>query len=568
MSPEYGSGYDDEGFVPAATTPMMREDAPDVSAFESIVVLSNRQPYRHEFVDRSAAAECAVVEEHEGETARDSAGEVMSVSARTDSARAQAEPHMEGGATVVVDRPTGGLIAGLDPVVQRTGGTWIAWGDGEADELVTDEGDCVAVPPEEPRYNLARIWLDEGDVETYYNGFSNRVLWPVCHDRVDLMTVRPADFDGYRAVNRRFATAAAAHAAAGSLVWTQDYHLALAPAMIRERVPSSVTLGHFWHIPWPSPETFEACPYRRDLVAALLANDVLGFHTHSYVRAFLETVEHELPDATVDYDRSRVRYCGTDTRVLATPMGIDATAYDRESREVTRDVREKLRQQFGLSESVTVLSGVDRLDYAKGIPKRLAALERLFERWPSLRESVTLVQSVSPSRTEISAYREHASVVHQRVDTLNDRFGTRTWTPVRYSTDYLSRTELCGLYQLADVMIVSSHRDGMNLVAQEYVAASVDGTGALCLSDRTGFHDVAGESAYSLDPARTDQFAEQIHAAIEASPTENRRRMATLRRRVFTHDLEWWLHTQLSHFAACASSEHVKPDQYRDSTGG
>ncbi len=446
--------------------------------------------------------------------------------------------------SITVDEPTGGLTAGLDPVVQRTDGTWIAWGDGDADFTVTDERNCVAVPPDEEAYTLRRLELSDEAVDSYYYGFSNQVLWPLCHGFPDLIEDRSNDFEWYRTVNERFAEAVADHATDDSVIWIQDYHLALAPRMVQESVPAGATVAHFWHIPWPSPETFRHCPAGGRILEGLLGNDLLGFHVERYADQFLNCVDRFLPKATVDRARRTVRYDGRTTRVVATPMGVDAESYERDAQSSDPDQLSDLFEEYGIPQGTTIGLGLDRLDYTKGIPERLAALERFFERNPGWRGEFTFVQKATPSRTEIGTYEQYGELVRSEVQRINRRFETDDWRPIVYTEDMLSQTDICALYRRADVMVVSPLIDGMNLVAQEYVAASIDGDSALVLSDRTGAHERLGSHALTIDPTDTDGFTDQLEHALSMSPYERRRRMNTLRQRVFNNDLESWMDTQ------------------------
>ena len=497
---------------------------------DSFVVVSNRQPYRHEYeapADDSSGT-------GDGSTADDaSTAGGSSMITRAMDAR-----------TISVDRPTGGLTAGLDPVLQRAGGTWIAWGDGAADREVADDDGCVRVPPETEDYTLKRVWLSEEAVDAYYRGFSNRVLWPLCHEFPGLVESRPADLECYRSVNQEFADAVVERVDEDAVVWLQDYHFGFAPAMIRAAAPDSVTVAQFWHIPWPAPGVFQHCPARDELLEGLLGNDLLGFHVDRYCETFLECVERFLPGASVDWGRRVVRYDGAETRLVAEPMGVDAAAYDRTCRSVDLDRWESFRAKHDIPAGNAIGLGVDRLDYTKGIPERLAAVERLLERSPEWRGEFTFVQKSTPSRTEIPAYEGHGEYVRNEVERINDRFGTDDWQPIVYTEEYLDHEELCALYRRADVMIVSPLVDGMNLVAQEYVASCVDGDSALLLSHTVGSHDLLGDSAYTIDPRRREAFSETIETALSASSYERTRRLTDLRERVFENDLESWMDAQ------------------------
>ncbi|RKD97319.1 alpha,alpha-trehalose-phosphate synthase (UDP-forming) [Halopiger aswanensis] len=503
-----------------------RSDGPNCPG--SLIVVSNRQPYRHEY-------------ESDGDGDDD-----------------------ERDRSITVDEPAGGLTAGLDPVVQEANGTWIAWGDGDADFAVADDDHCVEVPPDEGAYTLRRIDLSEEAVESYYYGFSNRVLWPLCHGFTDLINHRSNDFDWYRTVNERFADAVVEHAADDSIVWLQDYHFALAPRLIRQSVPASTTVAQFWHIPWPSPETFQQCPAAGHVLEGLLGNDLLGFHVDWYATEFLDCVEQYLPSASVDRREGTVRYDGHTTRVVATPMGVDADKYDRDARAVDRSQLTDIRTEYGIPDDTVLGLGVDRLDYAKGIPERFAALERFFERNPDWRGEFTFVQKSTPSRTDIPTYQRYGEHVRSEADRINCRFGTDDWQPIVYTEDYVEHEALCALYRYADVMVVSSLADGMNLVAQEYVAANVDGDGTLLLSDRAGAHERLGPHALTIDPTDADGTAAQLERALSMPIHERRQRMQTLRTRVFDHDLEAWMDTQFDWIRHVHGEQSTATDSNED----
>ncbi|WP_137291536.1 alpha,alpha-trehalose-phosphate synthase (UDP-forming) [Natronorubrum halophilum] len=515
----YGRGTDD-----------VRSDGPSCPG--PLIVVSNRQPYRHEYEEAVSATDTKVPPDVSED------GERQTDSSVSESAAETADR------SITVDEPTGGLTAGLDPVLQRAEGTWIAWGDGDADFAVADEHNRVAVPPDEEAYTLQRIDLSDEAVDSYYYGFSNRVLWPLCHGFTDLVENRPNDFEWYRTVNERFAEAVSEHATADSVVWLQDYHFALAPRMIRESVPRSTTVAQFWHIPWPSAATFQRCPVGVRVLEGLLGNDLLGFHIDRYADRFLDCVQRYLPAADVDRERRIVRYDGETTRVVATPMGVDAESYDRDARSVSASQLSSLFDRYDIQRENVIGLGVDRLDYSKGIPERLAAIERFLERNPAWHGEFAFVQTATPSRTDIRAYEKHGELVRSEAERINRRFGTREWDPIVYTEDHISAADLCALYRRADLMVVSPLVDGMNLVAQEYVAASIDGDGTLVLSEGTGAHETLGSHALTIDPTDIDGFARQIETAVSMPSDERQHRMNTLRKRVLEGDLEWWMETQ------------------------
>jgi len=445
-----------------------------------------------------------------------------------------------------VDRPTGGLTAGLDPVMKRVGGAWIAWGDGEADADVVDENGDVSVPPEDPEYRLRRVWLTDEQVRDYYYGFSNQVLWPLCHGALTNVRCDPAFWRRYRRVNERFADAVVDAVDERSVVWFQDYHLALAPRLVRHRLPEDTRVMGFWHIPWPAWDTFRACPHGRELIEGILGNDVFGVHVPRYRDQFLECADAAVDDAHVDWDAGTVTYMGRTTSVEATPMGVPV---DDLRQAATSPTAERFGSTFRAGHDVpqgaTIAVGVDRLDYTKGIVERLRAFERLWEQYPKWRGSLTYVQKGSESRSRIPAYRAVQDRVAELVGRIDARFGTDDWQPVIYTTEHLSEAELCGLYRCADVGTVSPIRDGMNLVAQEYVAAQVEHDGVLLLSDQAGVHDEVGDHAVTVTPSDTQAFADAIADALTMPREERRRRMTRLRRWVVDNDLDAWVRRSL-----------------------
>jgi len=447
---------------------------------------------------------------------------------------------------ITVDCPAGGLTAGLDPVMQRTGGTWVAWGDGDRDFDVVDGDDCVSVPPDDPGYQLKRLRLSEEEIRHYYYGYSNQVLWPLCHSALTQIRCNPGFWRHYRNVNERFAGAVADRAEGRPLVWFQDYHLALAPKLVRSYLPAAAVIMHFWHIPWPSWDAFRACPHRRELLEGLLNNDLIGFHTPRYRTNFLHCVDAAMDGAIVDWQAGSVSYQGRTVSVEAIPMGVP---FEEIRGSVTAPTAEAFWPSFAREHDIPaearIAVGVDRLDYTKGIVKRLRALERLWEVNPGWRGELTYVQNGSESRSRIPAYQEVQEDVADAVDRINDRFGTDDWQPIVYVTDCLEYEELYGLYRHADLALVTPIRDGMNLVAQEYVAAQVDDDGMLVLSDQAGIHDNVAEYAVTVSPHDTEGSADAIAGALIMPPGERRYRMNRLRRWVADHDLDAWLDANL-----------------------
>lgn len=442
---------------------------------------------------------------------------------------------------ISVGRPVGGLTASLDPTVQETGGTWIAWGDGKADREVVNESDCVEVPPNNPGYTLRRVWLSDEQVQGYYYGFSNQVLWPLCHSALSNVHSEPTFWQQYYQVNRKFADAIGEEASEQSVIWLQDYHFALAPWLVRRKLGRETVIMQFWHIPWPDWDVFRACPHRDELLRGLLGNDLLGFHVERYVTSFLDCVDATLDDATINRRSGEVFYRGGVTRVEAFPLGVPYRDIQQKATAPLRSAFGELRAHHDIGPDTRIAVGVDRLDYTKGIVERLRALEHLWEQYPRWRESLTYVQNGSESRSQIPAYDAIQTTVSEEIERINERFGTDSWQPVVRVSKFLNQRELYGLYRHADVCIVSPIRDGFNLVAEEYAAAQVDGDGVLVLSTQAGVHDLIGKHAVSVSPFDIERFAERLDEALTMPPAERRFRMQRIRRVVATNNLESWL---------------------------
>jgi len=332
-------------------------------------------------------------------------------------------------------------------------------GSGDADFDVADDRGRVEVPPEDPSYTIQRLHLSDRELSGYYYGYSNQVLWPLCHGMPTRASFDAEFWQYYTQVNETFADAIVTCAEDDDpVVWFQDYHLALAPRLVREQLPNAF-LTHFWHIPWPAWDTFRSCPEHHELLEGLLANDLLGFHSETYCEHFCECVAAVFEDATVDADAGLITYEGHTTRVQSQPLGVDADVHaERAGAEETEELWETFSSRHALGEKVAV--GVDRLDYTKGILQRLDALEWLWEHRPDRRGELTYVQKGSESRTQIDEYQELQDEVERRVREINDRFATAEWTPVVYTKDHYSRAGLTALYRHADVALVSPLRDG------------------------------------------------------------------------------------------------------------
>ena len=441
---------------------------------------------------------------------------------------------------IVCATATGGVAVALDALMRERGGTWIAHGAGTADRETVDAGDKVRVPPGNPSYDLRRLWIPPDVFAAYYGGFANEGLWPLCH----LVDVRPKfrteDWTAYKSVNGLFAAAIDAEMPSSDTpVFLQDYHLAMAALYIRRRRPN-VRTALFWHIPWPHPDRLLMCQWRRELLAGLLANDLLAFQVERDRRNFILAVQDEL-GAEIEADGASVRFKGRSTTVVAVPIGVD---YDRIQGVVTAagfDAEQmRLRQLFGLTATNIVGVGVDRLDYTKGIPERLEAIDRVLTRRPELVGRFTFVQVGVPSRSELESYGAIESEIDRRVAEVNTRHAVPGGaTPIYYHKSALGLADLAALYRMAQFCVVSSLADGMNLVAKEFVASRDDEDGVLVLSALAGAAEELRE-ALIINPYDVDGFAAAITRAIDMSPEERGLRMRAMRRSVAGRNVFSW----------------------------
>jgi trehalose 6-phosphate synthase len=340
-------------------------------------------------------------------------------------------------------------------------------------------------------------------------------------------------------VNGRFADVIGNRVDEESTVWFQDYHFGLAPRIVRESNPDVFQM-HFFHIPWPSPDVFRICPQAEALLDGLLGNDLLGFHCSRYSAQFMNCVDQLLEESTVDWSTGTVVHKGHSTRVKNIPFGVDAEDIQNSTAAADPGSWSQFCSRHNIDTDNTVAIGVDRLDYTKGIPQRLEALERLFETRPELLGEFTYIQKGCTTRERIPAYQRLREQIEDKIHSLNDRFGTADWSPVVYSTEMFDRDVLLSMYRNSDMAVVGPLRDGMNLVAQEYVAARTDGDGVLVLSDQAGLHDVLGDAAVTVSPHDVGAFATVIREAVTMPAAERRSRMGRLREAVAANDLSTW----------------------------
>ena len=420
------------------------------------------------------------------------------------------------------ERSSGGLVAAMEPAMQRQGGTWIGW---PGTQLKAGESLDVG----DGAFDMAPVAISPTEVKRFYHGFSNGVLWPLFHSLPERMQLDPKNWESYEAINQRFADAIVEHLGDDDLVWIHDYHLALCPELVR-RVRPDARIAFFLHIPFPPFDLYRILPEHRAVLRGLLASDLVGFHCPGYVANFEDCVERLL-GVRVDRGQGEIEHGDRVARVADFPLGIDYARYEEAAREGPRPRRAPHEK---------IILGVDRLDYTKGIPERMRAYERLLELHPELRGDVSFVQIAVPSREQVSEYQALKRELDELVGRINGRFGRSDWTPIRYIHRSVPGPKLSALYRDAAVAMVTPLRDGMNLVAKEFVASQTDDPGVLLLSRMAGAAETMRE-ALRVNPYNVESVAEALHRALEMPLDEREARMRALQRRERKHDLGEWL---------------------------
>ena len=457
-----------------------------------LVVVSNRQPYIHEFV--------------------------------------------EGELRYVV--PSGGVTTALDPIMQECGGTWVSYGVGKGDWYAVDDKNRIMVPPDDPAYTLRLVWLTEAEEQGYYDGFSNTALWPLCHNAYTEPVFNLDDWETYKSVNQEFARQVLDEIGGQpAAVFTQDYHLAMLPRLIREADPDIIT-GQFWHIPWPISEIFRICPWQEELLDGLLGNDMLGFHIGDHCNNFLDTVSRTLT-SRVDHEYSRISYKDELTVVRPFPISVDFEQINQDAEgQYVDEEMDRLTDELNLGGKLIGL-GIDRIDYTKGIPHRFRAMGRFLEKYPEYIGKVVLVQAGVISRIQVDAYQQLSAEIEGLLEEINGKFGRDGWLPIIYMPTDLPDVTLMALRRMARFCVVSSLHDGMNLVAKEYVASRFDEDGVLILSPFTGAAQELTD-ALIVNPYAIEQFADAIHQAVEMPYEERRFRMVQMREIVRENNIYKW----------------------------
>ncbi|GAA1740138.1 trehalose-6-phosphate synthase [Aeromicrobium alkaliterrae] len=441
----------------------------------------------------------------------------------------------------------GGLVTALEPVMRRKGGAWIGW-HGAPDEKLR--------PFTHQGLKLVPVHLSESEVVEYYEGFSNGTLWPLYHDVIAPPAFHREWWDAYVTVNRRFAERAAKVAAEGAIVWVQDYQLQLVPAMLRELRPD-VRIGFFLHIPFPPTELFQQLPWRREILEGLLGADLVGFQLNgaagNFIRLVRQRVGHKTHRDAVYLPDGRV------VRANAYPISIDAAGFEEMARDPAVVARAaEIRESLGNPR--TIVLGIDRLDYTKGLRQRIRAFGELITEGAVHPDDAVFVQVATPSRERVDQYRMLRDEIDRLVGRLNGDVGRIGQPPITYLHASYPREEMAALYRAADVMVVTPLRDGMNLVAKEYVACRYDDRGSLVLSEFAG---AAGElkQAYLVNPYDINGMKQAMLDAIKAGPKEQARRMKALRKQVMENDIDQWANDFLSELAPATHTKRTRPSR-------
>ena len=447
--------------------------------------------------------------------------------------------HNRQGGAITVTVPASGLVTAIEPILCACNGTWVAQGSGNADRETVDSKDRLQVPPDEPRYTLRRVWLSEKEEEGYYYGFANEGLWPLCHMAHTRPTFRASDWEYYNKVNARFADALVEEMAGeeSPVVLIQDYHFALLPRMVKDRMPHA-RVAIFWHIPWPNPESFSICPWQQELLDGLLGADLIGFHVQAHCNNFLSTVDRVL-EARVDWEHFSVRRKDHWSSVLPFPISVEfLEATEPSAKSDEADDRSALMEELGIEASFLGV-GVDRVDYTKGITERFQAVEAFLERHPRYRGKFTLIQIGAPTRSRIQRYADFQREVEAEAIRINERFRQGKWRPIVFLNRQHSHEEVRRYYRASHLCMVTSLHDGMNLVAKEYVASRQDERGVLILSSFTGAaRDL--RDAIIVNPYDIQGCGEAIAQALEMEINEVVDRMRRMRRSVKEHNIYWW----------------------------
>lgn len=453
--------------------------------------------------------------------------------------------HIQKGAKIVCQRQPGGVVTALTPVMQAIDGTWVALGTSPQDRLAVGQDHKVRLPPEKPSFTLRRIFLSKEEMDAYYYGYCNEGLWPLSHIAYTRPVFLASEWQTYQKVNERFAQAVLDEVGdRRAFVWVQDYHLVLVGKYLREAGRPNLITSLFWHIPWPNPEVFRICPQKREILEALLDYDLLGFQIRYHCDNFLATVDREL-ESRIDRERTAVNFKNREILVRPFPISVDFEAISSQAQsEEIRTRAERFRGELALEDKKLFL-GIDRIDYTKGITDRFRAFDRFLEKYPEYKEKVVFFQLGQVSRIHVPRYKEVNDELNRVVEEINWRHSQNSWVPITLSRTYLSYEDILALYRLADVCVVSSLHDGMNLVAKEFAAARPDEEGVLLLSQFTGASRELTD-AVLVNPYDAESFADAMAQALLMPQEEREKRMRKMREVVAGHNIYRWAGKVLS----------------------
>lgn len=456
---------------------------------------------------------------------------------------------------IEVLHPASGLVTALEPIMRACSGVWVAHGSGTADRETVDRHDHVRVPPGEESYYIRRVWLSEEEQQGYYYGFANEGLWPLCHVAHTRPVFRVDDWNYYKSVNQKFADAVCSEVdSEDPIILIQDYHFALAPAMIRKRLPAATVIV-FWHIPWPNDQRIGICPWRNEILEGLLGSSILGFHTQLHCNNFLDSVDRYL-ETRRDREHNAVVRQGHRTLVRPYPIAIEWPVHWVESSPSTEECRARVWHDLGLKPNALLGIGVDRLDYTKGVEERLLAVDRLLDRFPEFRGRFSFAQLAAPSRIKIPRYQELNDTIEQLAERINRRWAQDDYKPILMLRTHHEPPEVFRFYRAADLCYVSSLHDGMNLVAKEFVAARTDLKGVLVLSEFTGAARELTE-ALIVNPYDLEASSEAMAMALTMPADEQRDRMRSMRALISQFNVYRWAGNMLVDAARLRDAERV-----------
>lgn len=453
--------------------------------------------------------------------------------------------HLIKSGKIICQREPGGLVTALNPVLQACGGSWIAVGGADVDRRVAGADGRIKLPPENPSYTLKRLFLTKDEQDGYYYGYSNEGLWPLSHVAYTRPSFSEADWRMYQQVNRKFADAILEEAGDDkAFIWIQDFHLALVAKYLRDANKPNLITSIFWHIPWPNSEIFQICPQRKEILEGFLACDLIGFQIKYHVDNFLSAVDRAL-ESRIDREKDSVIYQNHETLIRPFPISVDFQSIQTQaSSETSLKRQETLRNDFSLGDTHLVV-GVDRIDYTKGLVEKLQAIDRFFEKYPEYKEKVTFVQIAQISRIHIPRYKQLNDELNACVEGVNWKHSQNGWSPVVFTRAYVSYDDILTLYRMADICIVSSLHDGMNLVAKEFVASREDTKGVLLLSIFTGAARELTE-ALPINPYDLESFADAIAQGLSMSSEEQEKRMKKMRETISNQNIFRWAGKVLS----------------------